>query len=635
MRIAIVNDTTFQEICRCISLKGNDIRFRWNLDWKFDRWVNIDLLSKIVNKDKTTLNSATFSIIADKFLDSGRMDLKDFLLGTIENKKRKYCPCCLMSSSTYSLLWQVRDISMCEIHNVELVSSCQKCDKVLPYVHESLGQGQCPFCNKKLGQNVQKITSNPIEIKKQITHYTNWRFLIDSNNPIISKGEFSRGRQLASMLIYIVHDRKEHFYHEKTTLLTNDYVSRLLKYIKEGEKTTEKTYRVTLRLLFQVLNSKDMMMEEFINIRLPKNYNKNIEGYSRVGPCIAPWCTSYLKLDRLKPLEFSNNAKRFQGQLYRYPHLCLDCGLLFGMNKYGQWCEAGEMISIAYEKIAPMINAGYIRIEIKDLLGLTRFMVNKMFAFLLRYKLLNNELLDMYKSSFTIENPISYFQALGDLNGAKISEARKMFGWSQLEYYYYFSDPRIQELMYLEMVSVDIGAKSEDVSSDSVNIRKPYSIPRIVSVEEEGILWKRAKHYVISRLNERLELTEISYFEYLGRGKKWLKNSAPELIEWFHNQKQIVIEQLLQQTILERQEKVLRTIISLYKLGFKISIQKIEEHSNITKKYMRIHGVIPFIKQIRDSLINGEVTIERLEGALNSVGAGNRLLHLIDEKLLN
>lgn len=136
---------------------------------------------------KNEIEHHTFSIIKDKFLEPDDMTLLQFLGELIQNKYRKYCSMCLNHLIAYKLIWQVKDIYICDIHQIHLQNSCQKCLKKLPYAHESLGSGMCPYCFNKLSGQIYKRELLKSDYDKEYL--------------------FPKGKELAKLLLYVAQDQ--------------------------------------------------------------------------------------------------------------------------------------------------------------------------------------------------------------------------------------------------------------------------------------------------------------------------------------------------------------------------------------------------------------------------------------------
>jgi transcriptional regulator with XRE-family HTH domain len=97
---------------------------------------------------------------------------------------RKWCSICLEEfknngTNVYEpLIWCIKDIEVCDRHNVKLEDRCSNCGKRLQNLHTNLIVGHCQYCLKWLGSD------NNIDTTCKLSKYQ--EFLIESFKPIIA-----------------------------------------------------------------------------------------------------------------------------------------------------------------------------------------------------------------------------------------------------------------------------------------------------------------------------------------------------------------------------------------------------------------------------------------------------------------
>jgi hypothetical protein len=98
---------------------------------------------------------------------------------------RKWCPICfeqLMfdNKEIYEpLIWRIKDVQKCDIHQIKLHDKCPECKRTLPIYHNSLKNGHCQFCFTWLG-NCDNITKG-----EPLTE--NERFVMHNYKQLIQK----------------------------------------------------------------------------------------------------------------------------------------------------------------------------------------------------------------------------------------------------------------------------------------------------------------------------------------------------------------------------------------------------------------------------------------------------------------
>ncbi|MDQ0186944.1 TniQ family protein [Cytobacillus kochii] len=70
--------------------------------------------------------------------------------------KLAWCPKCIKEfENQYGLvfmplLWFLKPVTCCLIHNIKLSTLCGSCNKALPILHRNMRNGYCPYCNESL-----------------------------------------------------------------------------------------------------------------------------------------------------------------------------------------------------------------------------------------------------------------------------------------------------------------------------------------------------------------------------------------------------------------------------------------------------------------------------------------------------
>ncbi|MDQ1914760.1 TniQ family protein [Paenibacillus sp. GD4] len=153
MRISNMNHTSSMEVCKLIS-NQNKVRYMWKYDLDLTNLIDQEKVQQLFGKTANELG--TFSIIKDKLLEKYDMGL-NYFVGNLLEKNGKYCPICIQESLHYKILWQVKDIKICDVHEISLLNICGICLMKLPYTHELLGLGICPNCNNSLTNKCKHI----------------------------------------------------------------------------------------------------------------------------------------------------------------------------------------------------------------------------------------------------------------------------------------------------------------------------------------------------------------------------------------------------------------------------------------------------------------------------------------------
>ncbi|MEQ2528861.1 TniQ family protein [Bacillaceae bacterium CLA-AA-H227] len=141
----------------------------------------------------------------------------------VRNKYRRWCPSCLNQMKYNSeilyepLLWSLKDIKKCDIHETKLVETCPGCKKKLGHLHAKYQVGYCQHCGFWLGECIKHIERDTIseeerfiinnykeliEFAPTLSWYPNKLFSSFLLNKIKNELGFSSKRELVRFLDY-------------------------------------------------------------------------------------------------------------------------------------------------------------------------------------------------------------------------------------------------------------------------------------------------------------------------------------------------------------------------------------------------------------------------------------------------
>jgi hypothetical protein len=141
-------------------------------------YLNIDLnkcKSMLLCKD--SLDSLTLIPLLQKLnipiFDISKNDITN-IKNSIFYSHRRYCPKCLKENGYYKLIWQIRLISYCELHNIKLVNECCNCNIKILLLPRKGTINICSFCNSTLSK--APIT-NYLPSNLEISSHDDWSYL--------------------------------------------------------------------------------------------------------------------------------------------------------------------------------------------------------------------------------------------------------------------------------------------------------------------------------------------------------------------------------------------------------------------------------------------------------------------------
>lgn len=348
-RIAKNNFTSPGEIWKLVMKKHNrypqssvshliDLYPKAILDIKrFEKMLNIN--------DDSILKSTFISIYKKLNIEDNKM-AHSRLLSNMVDIQRKYCPMCIGNQLAYKLIWQVREIDICDIHNIKLQHVCWKCKKGISILPFNGQIGQCPNC----GEDLRLAPIEEVNNKLQHRIYEDWNYLLKSctNNLETDIKNVSASQELALKLLYI----------NKKVLNQNKY--RNLLQIARNSKCTETN--VHLNTILSLIREADINIQDFFSLNVPEEFGDRILNYKHrmidEFSCKSPWCENYKILGNLERTTTSSKEYK-DGEIYNFYMFCPKCSINYCLtHDHKELVERGYFISLGWYKIRPLILQG-------------------------------------------------------------------------------------------------------------------------------------------------------------------------------------------------------------------------------------------------------------------------------------
>ena len=198
------------DICRSSGLKENCIYH--SLDTLTSRHVNVDAISKATGLSCEEIFQMTINPVYWKFMcNDGYLENPGLLLlkQAIETMHRRFCPICLSQNGTYKLVWQIKDIELCNIHHIPLTSACPECGELQPYITDQLGALKCHRCNADLFKTCKQPEPFELEyIRHQQYLYRQWAYLLGSKNSGLNPNPIMcYEKQMACTLLFLMFEK--------------------------------------------------------------------------------------------------------------------------------------------------------------------------------------------------------------------------------------------------------------------------------------------------------------------------------------------------------------------------------------------------------------------------------------------
>ncbi|MCM3719430.1 TniQ family protein [Fictibacillus phosphorivorans] len=332
----------------------------------------------------------------------------------------KFCPLCLKDQKYYRLLWEIDEMNICLKHQIALNNQCDKCvnsiDKKV--VHKI---GFCPHCNADLSK--QKVNLMESNIKKQMWIYHFFKVLLEEQLIYLSP------EKVALKLLFLMNGFETKF--NRTYIKNKISKNKLANLLQVSRNSLSQKRIVHLQTLIDILYTHNITINEFINMKVPKEFINTIlcekvPKYKK-NHCLAQWCEFYKKEGSLVKTGVSLR-RQTNGEVLKYYMFCSSCGCEYAFNAMNELVERTNFISI-YKKIKMVSNKEYSFSQLSDLLNLTREKLRRVMAFFRTRIPLN---CDPIPSIEIKKNQLDMFIKLVS-KGSQIKDIQTMKCWSSYD----------------------------------------------------------------------------------------------------------------------------------------------------------------------------------------------------------
>lgn len=445
LRVCTSNSINIKDLFNVmkINYKRPDLRNSHQIDINPVNTIDVNLLMELTNIDQSILNKNTFYGVINKFISQDEMrnvnSSSALFKDLFSMKKRKFCPLCLEERLTYKLIWQVKDILTCSKHEIPLSSSCLICGKEQPYLHMGLAKGICCFCSSSLS------TIEIIEFDNDSLIYSNW--LIENWDNLTSLNDSlltNNDKHIAEKLLFVLGNKNECFSLHSGDQLNRDYKFKLLRILRNN---SSEVYGVGLNILLKLLWKLNYTIKEFFSMEIPTEFQNSLKDYlykKSFIKCISPWCNHNGTSEKLIKI------KSFRAKTHHSLHICLGCCVKFGVNKKGKiWEEYGDLISLGYKTILPMLNKGENIFSISKKTSISRYKIYKMTSYFARFNLINSNYIEEFipDEKYLLSN--DEIIRIADSNETKMrGAAMQNYNLGISNFYYFYYENSVQEYLF-------------------------------------------------------------------------------------------------------------------------------------------------------------------------------------------
>ncbi|WP_162879201.1 TniQ family protein [Paraliobacillus quinghaiensis] len=558
-----------------------------------EKVMNIELLKKILKCCSSDIEKMSFTNVFYLFFNDKEEALSNYrsvMPEMIEKEKRKFCSYCLEETGTYKLVWQLKDIQVCDIHQIKLQSKCPSCSNEQPYVSLELANYSCHFCHSPLTTpSIDTTYSDIALINDQLQKYQDWNFLMTSDITLSFENipGLHKEKQLAISFIYLFTGKENTFDMKTIPKTERSYIRGLLRFLNNGGSRL----KVTLRRLFRLIEHSKTSMREFSEMRVPESFIKSLKltPYKKeVGPCLCSWCKSNKSDKSIKELTNieGNNSYKFVQVSYSKISVCLDCFTRHGYNDQNKWVSIkmgkntiGVNVELA-EKILYLFKAGLLFTQVKGNVNVSRFSCYYAVAYLVNQGAIPLQYY-MQKDVIKPKELVECFKKLVSSYGEKRQKAKELFNWTAKEYYYFLTTKEVQTFLLMESYRIKklsrIGSSSNWRKKVSRELKKQVQAETKITIkgvanalgcslkglqtnnlrgmivaarEQQKQLYiksftdktkKNVKKYLDGKLDLLEEISSVKeIYICVEKNENWVRRNIPELHNWIVNKKREV-----------------------------------------------------------------------------------------------
>lgn len=530
MRIAEPNGLAVRNLIDLCFRDSTNGRFKQIhlLDWYPNYHFDVERISELTNLPHNKIRAMTATSINDRLYQLENEQYFNFVVliaDCLVKTHRRFCPICLAEDGVYKLLWQVKELKECNRHHVQLAEFCGICGVPQPYISENLPLFKCSNCGSDLRSRCTGDNTRFTDDNSQDRKWEDWHYLMDESVPLYPNKEgLTPVQSLMLALLFVSQEASADDNIKNNKVLSKDALGTYRRVVVQGKRTSS---IVRLDHYLHIIRESNLRVVEFANTSVPSEFYNNLFGSAAIEICTTPWCESRGSTEsmlRVKPCP----STTYKGKKYRKHSVCTACWIDYGVEVTSlTWGPVGDTIE-KIESVRRLMEQGYtlkvISAEIRvDYRVLLRFI-----GYLLNHDLLSSQVSKRYMSN-RIEhiNLTEAFKLLANSRGKMLSNAKRMFGWTPTEYFYYRSVPEVERYMKFEARRFQTaGAKQIVRESTQSNIVQKvrevlkYCLQENIDITSKGIINRLGcKYHALRREDIKTLVREARDYQAVERKK--------------------------------------------------------------------------------------------------------------------
>lgn len=300
--------------------------------------IDANSFKEMTGDTSDSLINNSFYKVLDKFCIGNEVERSRLLAGIIDYGFR-YCPLCLNEKTYNKLIWRVKNIKICNQHNIRLLDRCLSCNNLIKY-EELRELGICPHCGIKLDFKIKNENFDDKFLKEQKYLYETWYTLF------YGKYDKMAPKDVSYKILYILNRKSDKFNRSEAKISIKEK-NKLATILQSARGTLSQNRALHLATVIQILYENDTSMQQFLNINVPYTFILSIKSnhikkiYS--ASCIAPWCKN-VNVNGMLVKTRTSVKKHISGSSLLYYMFCPECGCEYAYDKIGNIHERTDYI---------------------------------------------------------------------------------------------------------------------------------------------------------------------------------------------------------------------------------------------------------------------------------------------------
>lgn len=621
---------------------GSRRRTDHQIDILPERVIDLEALTGIVDVPLPKLRAMTFQSVVEKYVNQidTSQDYPTAMRDVTDKAYRRFCPVCLQEDGVLKLIWQVKEVEICDKHLVHLTSKCPVCATDQPFLSKSLAVLRCLSCGSKLTSHGAAKVEDTDLIAAQLRVSSDWRYLMDpSVSSLVPEiKNYSKEKSLAIAVLYLLQGKPQTYNPESTPQnRLRKLTSGLVRMVRDDSDPKW----VTVAQYLLILRSLNLEPSDIRSISIPDSYVASLypSKYS-LGPCSAQWCRFYGTSNGMKRILWKPYFEKDKIR-YAYPSVCTGCYMRYGISD-NQWRNAPvsfcDGIELA-QKVRELLNTGASHNQITRKLKIRYSQLARIAGYLAYHQLLDGEIIrQKYTPQSVPNNALECIKQIGSfVSEVGEAKARKLFGWKRADFYYFVAMDEVQAYFSLneeskipprrntvgrrvitegETQRLEAIIEQWKLSDTKITFQglakelnclpiilhdKPYEDMIMAAQREQQFLLhkreknelrKKATDFIDSKLQCGEPIVAYEIYAHIGRGVNHLKRHFPWLRKWIT----LVAKKDQENRIREKKEELIDGVyLAVEEIAVSCSslnIDDIANHLGVSRNTLKLYSEV-------------------------------------------